>query len=416
MPRKPTGQIIETPTADGDVAVAVRVPFQGKRPKVTLGNKSEGWTREKAQEEVDNILADIRRGLWTPPSHKPPPPPQPDGSETFHEFASAWYRDGELEWSEKTRTAYKWALSNHLLPTFKDMALSEIRKEDVDAYAKGKLREREKKGRGLSNNSINYTLYILSQILDVAVEYERIARNPAKGKRRRLKGEEPKRPVVYPEQLLTLLSVCDSTLRPLVAMLGGAGLRISEAVALRWSDLDLAAGTVRVKAGKTSAAARTVDMPLGLADEMRAWKARSKATRPTDAVFRKKSGGPQSVSNAQDRLSTAVGRANRKLPELKIGLIPSNASPHALRRGYASLRCYLDRDLAYVMEQLGHAESGVTLDTYAKALKRRDRMSGKTLEQFDAACEWAERARSGTSEPVTDGHRFADRIPEPFEA
>jgi hypothetical protein len=60
--------------------------------------------------------------------------------------------------------------------------------ESVDRYARAKQAE-----GSLSNNSVNKTLSTLSAILELAVDWERIPRNPAKGKRRRLRGEPRKR-------------------------------------------------------------------------------------------------------------------------------------------------------------------------------------------------------------------------------
>lgn len=52
----------------------------------------------------------------------------------------------------------------------------------------------------------------------------------------------------------------------------------------------------------------------------------------------------------------------------------------------------------------------------AKAIKRRDRMEGSTLREFDAACEWAKRAHTGTSEPEPNPEAAPDRIPGRFTA
>src|SRR3954465_12681441 len=46
---------------------ALRFSAYGRRRYVTLGLESEGWTPERAQEELENVLADVRRGLWVPP-------------------------------------------------------------------------------------------------------------------------------------------------------------------------------------------------------------------------------------------------------------------------------------------------------------------------------------------------------------
>lgn len=60
-------------------------------------------------------------------------------------------------------------------------------------------------------------------------------------------------------------------------------------------------------------------------------------------------------------------------------------SPHSLRRTYASLRCVLGDQLIDIAEQIGHSDPRFTMMVYAKAAKRRDRLSGEYLEAFDRA-------------------------------
>jgi hypothetical protein len=74
-----------------------------------------------------------------------------------------------------------------------------------------------------SRNAINMTLTWLAQILEVAVEYGHIERNPAKGKRRRVKGTEPRRSWVEAQQLPALIDAGDTYMRPIIATLAGAG-------------------------------------------------------------------------------------------------------------------------------------------------------------------------------------------------
>lgn len=35
----------------------------GKRHTVALGTPDEGWTRKRAEDELANVLADVRRGI-----------------------------------------------------------------------------------------------------------------------------------------------------------------------------------------------------------------------------------------------------------------------------------------------------------------------------------------------------------------
>jgi hypothetical protein len=45
---------------------ALRFWAYSKRRYLTLDYESEGWARDKADEELQNVLADVRRGLWVP--------------------------------------------------------------------------------------------------------------------------------------------------------------------------------------------------------------------------------------------------------------------------------------------------------------------------------------------------------------
>ena len=62
MPRPRTGEIIERETTRGRI-VAIRFTAYGRREYVTLGTADDGWTRAKAEDELANILADVRRKL-----------------------------------------------------------------------------------------------------------------------------------------------------------------------------------------------------------------------------------------------------------------------------------------------------------------------------------------------------------------
>ncbi len=96
MARKATGQVIERDGKRG-LSYALRFRAFGKRQFVTLGRVEDGWTLAKAEEELSNVLADVRRGIWRPPEPEPiveQSRPEP----TFHEFASEWLeaRRGEI--------------------------------------------------------------------------------------------------------------------------------------------------------------------------------------------------------------------------------------------------------------------------------------------------------------------------------
>lgn len=185
MPRKPTGQVVERATKNGRV-FALRFRADGRRQYLTLGSSDEGWTRRLADEKLADVLAEVRLGIWRPPAPEAAAPERQEPD--FHEFASRWFEARKAEWRENTQLDYEWQLCHHLLPFFARHRLSEITVAEVDRYRAAKLRE----GR-LSAASINKTLTRLAQILEDGVEYEWIARNPARGKRRRVKVPAPTR-------------------------------------------------------------------------------------------------------------------------------------------------------------------------------------------------------------------------------
>jgi hypothetical protein len=67
----------------------LRFRAYGERQYVTLGSSAEGWTRQRTEVELQNVLANIRRGIWHPPDPLPAAAVQADP--TFHEFASQWF-------------------------------------------------------------------------------------------------------------------------------------------------------------------------------------------------------------------------------------------------------------------------------------------------------------------------------------
>jgi len=69
--------------------------------------------------------------------------------------------------------------------------------------------------------------------------------------------------------------------------------------------------------------------------------------------------------------------------------ISERASPHSLRRTFASLRAAAGDDPVYVAEQLGHEDPTSTFRVYQRAVKRRDRLTGVYAYEFDRALAWA---------------------------
>lgn len=385
MRRNATGQIYENRTRRG-VTYGLRFrSASSERVYETLGRSWEGMGRREAERAAEDLLARVRLGIYRSRAER-----AREGAEretervevpVFAAFANAWYsrrcdlggRTGE-GLSESGRADLRNILDQHLLPWFAGQRLDEIDVEEVERYAAAKRRE----GR-IGPTYLNKTLSALRGIFRDAVRYGRIQRNPAEDVRviaPRFNGSY----LESAEQIEALLDAAghldrarrgrQGHGRPLLATLTFAGLRIDEALSLRWEDVNLAVGTLRVRASKTEAGKRTVTLLPALREDLTALKARRDPVRAA-LVFGTARGGKDSPSNVRRRLlAPAVESATAALVEREADALPERLTPHSLRRTFASILVALGRDPRHVMGQMGHTDPGLTLRVYAREMAR----------------------------------------------
>jgi integrase len=232
-------------------------------------------------------------------------------------------------------------------------------------------------------------------MLYAAVDDGLLLANPAAkhGKKLKLvKSKEARRDEIKAmtrEQLDAFLAAArDKTPRyyPLLLTLARSGLRLGEARALQWDDLDLKARTVRVErtAGDDSRMlgtpksghGRPVDLSPQLADALR----RLEVERKAETLRRGWRALPTWVfPNSQgdildsDKVRAAFKRA------LRAAGLPLHFSPHGLRHTYASILISEGVSPAYVQRQLGHSTYILTVDTYGSWLP----MGNKDVDRLD---------------------------------
>lgn len=397
-----------------------RVAPPTRRGSAPTGNdvtrRSTSRPRAEAQSELENILADVRRGIWREPA-------SPDVVETleeptFHVLASEWLARRRHEVDGRTVEHWRWALSNHLLPFFADSRPSEITVAAVEKFKTWKLDERERRqaaieewqkkdpkapkargrmpGRPLSNASINKCLKVLAQVLDEAVELGYVDTNVARGKRRRLKADKPKRTWLELHEVQALLAAAGKH-QPLIATMILAGLRVGELCSLRWRDVDLAGGKLAVADSKTDAGRRVVDVTPMLLDELKLHRADSERTGRNDLVFGTNRGTQRNRSNiTRQILQPAIERANVELA--KVGRTPiEGVTNHCLRRTFCALMYEAGATPAYVMAQMGHTDASLALEVYSKVMERK-RDTGERMDALVRGADWAQTGTNGELE------------------
>lgn len=423
------GQVVERRWKRG-YGYALRFVAYDRRHYITLGLERDGWTRQKAETELANILADVRRGLWVPTDRRRPT--KADASSDgevplFGPFARKLIKARKDEVQPRTYEYLDWGLS-HLLPYFADWPLDQINVEAVDGYRGHKVAQAKQrrnaaqrrppvrdehglKVRSLSAGSINKTIDVLQLILEVALErhYLPNSENPAAGKRRRLK--PPAKPPVYldtAEQIQVLIDAAGrldgqarwrcSDRRAIITTLILAGPRASELCDLEWRDVDLANGRIYIGRSKTQAGLREIPLLPLLRDELAVHKAGAYRPRPDSPVFPTATGGRRDKDNLRSRvLIAAIAEANTLLEERELPPLPDGLTAHKLRHTFASVLVALGHDPTSVMAALGHTDAKFTLKVYSH-LMRRDPAERARLK----ALVNGEPIESATPEPSTE--------------
>jgi len=258
-------------------------------------------------------------------------------------------------------------------------------------YAKALSEGRTDGTGGLSARSVVYHHRILSKALDYAVRMGMVARNvtsvidPPRVAR-------VKMATLNSEEVARFLDAGKETLYYVFfATLLYTGLRRGELLALRWRNLDLdkaslivvetayklGNGQYVIKEPKTANSRRTVSLSPALVALLREYRADHELLRiqlgigltDNDFVFIRHDGSPINPNAVTHAFQRVINKAGLKHVRL-----------HDLRHTHASLMLKAGEHPKIVSERLGHANIGITLDTYSHVLPG---LQEAAAERFD---------------------------------
>jgi len=194
-------------------------------------------------------------------------------------------------------------------------------------------------------------------------------------------------------QLIEAAGEVGDRLEALYVLAIHTGLRQGELLALKWEDLDLEAGMLRVRRTltrtkgtyssgepKTKKSRRTVRLTTGAVVALRGHLERQleeigrlgSLYRPGGLVFANESGGIINPSNLRSRSFAKL---------LKSAGLPPDTRFHDLRHTCATLMLLGNVNPKIVSEMLGHATIAITLDTYSHVLPDMQEKAAKALEE-----------------------------------
>jgi integrase len=223
--------------------------------------------------------------------------------------------------------------------------------------------------RSKTSATIRNRIAALKSLFDFAERFDLIESNPMRKIEAPPRDDEFKGYLSAEDDLAVQERAASLQERTLVMLLRHTGLRISEACALTWDDVDLDGGRLLpdspaliVRKSKTPNGRRTIPIPPVLVPVLRRWRDRNGGA----FVLETKNGTPMSPQFAH-RLVVRVGK--------RVGV---KISPHSLRRQYASVALNNGASLHVVSRALGHASTAVTEKAYARL--SNDRLAAEILE------------------------------------
>ena len=319
---------------------------------------------------------------------------------TVASFLEDWFATNSDTWRPSTRRCYRRAIDGFLVPAFGPLRLEQLTPAAVQRWLT------EHKTEHGARRRISLAHAALRSALADAQRLQLVTTNAAT----LVKVPKPTARVIAPldiEQAKTFLKVAgEYRLGALFSVALACGLRLGEATGLRWQDVDLTTGDLRVRQQlqavgkrlvlqelKTEKSRRTLSLPQVCIDALRA--------HHTEQLKERLKAGARWVDTGLVFTTHRVCKEGKGL-HMKVGagLHPRNVLRtlylilddaklprvrfHDLRHSAASLLIAEGIELVEVSMLLGHSELRVTADLYshlqkqtaAKAARRMDAVLG----------------------------------------
>jgi integrase len=300
--------------------------------------------------------------------------------ETFAEYWERWLRRRRHHLAPASIAAYTVDARTRLLPTLGQTRLAAIETRHAHGLFE-RLAERVQAGE-LAGKTVNNTLTTLTVCLNDAVKDGLIATNPAIGVPR-FPRAHTERDYLRLHEIPVYLDSCSTEYEPLAALLIGTGARISEALAIRPSDLklDTTGGWVTIARalqqdgtiGSTkSRRPRSIEIGPELAHRLENHLAERRHAYPEADddgslfITPRRARRQQTARSTSSReflppnRRTVGGWHAQALHDAALRHMPL----HSLRHTAAAAWLAADNSLLYVQQQLGHRDLSTTSHYY----------------------------------------------------
>lgn len=197
---------------------------RGQIKRKALGNK-QLVTKTMAREELKKIEQRIKRGQY-------------GEIPKLKDFSGDYIKHVRDTIKRRSWGRYEYSL-NHLIELYGDKKLSEITPKDIDDF-------KEVRSKDVKPATVNRELSTLRQIFNLARRWEKFyGENPVTISGL-LPEENSKERILSIEEERKLLSFSNLYLKPIISTALQTGMRKSEILTLRWSNVDLENGVITI--------------------------------------------------------------------------------------------------------------------------------------------------------------------------
>jgi integrase len=364
---------------DGRYEGRVDLGWQTVNGKAKRRSKSVyGKTKSECLEKLRSVQRDVEAGL-----------PVRIERQTVEQYMTHWLEHTvRTNRRPKTYRSYEGLVRLHIIPALGRHQLQKLSPQHVQAFLNQK---RESK---LSGRTVQYIHATLRAALNHAVRMDLVKRNVA------MQVQTPRAPrheisPLTPEQARRLLNVARShRLGALFSVALALGLRQGEALGLRWQDVNLDDGTLRVVnqlqrvdgelrlvPPKSEQSRRTIAIPDAVIQQLRTHRIAQLQERlaagenwvDSGHVFTSEVGTPLDDANVRRIFKRLLQQAG--LPAIRY---------HDLRHSTASLMLAQNVHPRIVMETLGHSQISLTMNTYSHVAPQLQREAANRMNNLFA--------------------------------
>ena len=343
-------------------------------------------TKKAAEKALALQISEIDKGLFVEIT-----------TYTVSEYLTHWFSNHKNDLSPSTRRRYAGIIEDKIIPALGNIKLKNLKPLHIQDFinseqVNGRKDNKKTIPASLSAATVAYEFRVLHNALQQAVDLEIINRNPADSvKRPRIVNNEVK--ILLEADVKRLLEATRELYVYVPIFLAiFSGMRLGEILGLRWQDVDLEIGIIRVnqsncqfkvghpefKEPKTKGSRRNIDVGISVINllkqhklEQEKWHAAADdAWQGFDLVCSNRDGSPINPPN----LSSYFGNISKRL---KLGV-----TFHGLRHTHASLLLKAGVSPKVVSERLGHSSIAITMDVYSHVMPGMQREAANKIDEL----------------------------------